>query len=371
MLKYLLEKEFAQLLRNKFLPRMIILYPLMVLLVFPLAANFELKSINLAIVDVDRSPYSSRLAEKIGASGYFHFTNDSREYSEALKSIELDKADLILEIPSGFEKQLVKEGKASVMITANAVNGSKAGLGSAYLSRTVTDFSSEIRGELIQGNSRLAVPFFEIITQYRYNPHLDYPVYMVPAIMAMVLIMICGFLPALNIVGEKENGTIEQLNVTPVRKFTLIISKLIPYWIVGLIVLTICFGVAATMYRLVPPGGYLTIYIFAIVFILSISGFGLVLSNYANSLQQAMFMMFFFIITMIFMSGLYTPISSMPAWGRALSAASPLRYFIEVLRLVFLKGSSVFELRSQMFALALFAVFFNAWAILGYRKTNG
>ena len=194
-------------------------------------------------------------------------------------------------------------------------------------------------------------------------------VFMVPALMVMVLTILCGFLPALNIVGEKEKGTIEQMNVTPVRKFTLILSKLIPYWLVGFIVLTICFGVAGLVYRLVPAGHLSTIYIFSAIFVLAISGFGLVISNYARTVQQAMFMMFFFIITMIFMSGLYTQIASMPPWARMISNFSPLRYLMEVLRLVYLKGSGIAELRSHFFALCGFAIFFNGWAILSYRKT--
>jgi len=370
MLKYLLEKEFKQLFRNKFLPRMIILFPSIVLLILPLAANFDVKDVRVSIVDGDRSSYSRRLAGKLASSGYFRLAAASESYEKALESVEQDRADIVLEIPEGFERRLSVEGEAPLMISANTVNGVKGGLGSAYLTTVVNDFAAEARGEWLQSPGRLAAPAFQIIPLYRYNPRLEYPIYMVPALMVMLLAMLCGFLPALNIVGEKESGTIEQMNVTPVRRFPFILSKLIPYWVVGFIVLTIAFLVAFLVYGLVPKGSLLTIYLFASIFSLAFSGFGLVISNYAKSIQQAMFMMFFFVITFILMSGLYTPVASMPDWAQALSHLSPLRYLIQVMRFVYLKGSSVGDLLAPLAALCCFALFFNGWAVLSYRKKS-
>jgi ABC-2 type transport system permease protein len=284
--------------------------------------------------------------------------------------VELDRSDIVLEIPEGFEKRLSTEFMADVMISADAVNGMKGGLGSSYLAAAIGDFAADVRGERPQNAPASNAPAVEIITQFRYNPRLEYPIYMVPALMVMLLTMLCGFLPALNIVGEKESGTIEQMNVTPVRKFPFILSKLIPYWVVGFVVLTICFGVARLVYGLVPNGSLLTIYLFASLFALAFSGFGLVISNYAKTIQQAMFMMFFFVITFVLMSGLYTPITSMPNWAQAVSRFSPLRYFIQVMRLVYLKGSGVRDLLPPLAALSAFAIGFNGWAVLSYRKKS-
>jgi ABC-2 type transport system permease protein len=193
---------------------------------------------------------------------------------------------------------------------------------------------------------------------------------MIPALMIMVLAMICGFLPALNIVSEKEAGTIEQMNVTPVKKFSFIVAKLIPYWLAGYVALTVAMVIARLVWGLIPVGSVLTIYVFATAFILAFSGFGLVISNYAMSVQQAMFMMFFFVITFVFMSGLYTPVENMPGWAQWISHFSPLKYIIQVLRNVYLKGSTFFDLLPQLYALLGFAVFFNGWAILSYRKSS-
>ena len=231
MIKYLLEKEFKQLLRNPMLPRMLLVFPCIILLVLPWAANFEIKNMNLSIVDNDRSPYSTRLVQKVGASEYFHLIDVSNNYQEAMQCIEKGDADLILEIPPHFERDLLKTGVAKVLVSANTVNGTKGTLGSSYLSNIVNAYATEIR--ISHSGSISPSPVIKIDTQGRFNPYLDYKVFMVPALMAQLLMMLCGFLPALNIVSEKEFGTIEQINVTPVSKFTFILAKLIPYWIAG------------------------------------------------------------------------------------------------------------------------------------------
>jgi len=370
MLKYLVEKEFIQLKRNPFLPRLIVLFPLMILLFLPLAANFEVRNITIAVMDSDRSPLSCRLVDKVISSGYFTLSSVMHDYDQALKTIELDTSDILLEIPEGFERDLMKEGEAKVLLSVNAVNGTKGGLGSSYLSGIIQDFAAEMRADLMQSAFRSPTPRFSVIAQYRFNSYLQYPTFMVPALMVILLTMLCGFLPALNIVGEKEKGTMEQMNVTPVRKITVILSKLIPYWVIGFIVLSIGFVIAWIFYDLVPAGHLWTIYLFASIFIVGISGSGLVISNYAKTLQQAMFMMFFFVITFIFMSGLYTPVNSMPAWARMVSNFIPLKYMIMVFRMVYLKGSGFQDLWTEFLALCAFAFVFNGWAVFSYRKTS-
>jgi ABC-2 type transport system permease protein len=345
------------------------MFPLVVLLFFPLAANFEVKNINLQVVDLDHSPMSRQLIRKITASGYFRLSGETANSDEALKTIELDQSDAMLVIPPGFETTLIREKYTDLNISANAVNGTKGSLGTAYLRAIIEDFTSDLNRDLL-GPDSPDLSSVEIIPRYRFNPYLRYPVFMVPALMVMLLTMLCGFLPALNIVGEKETGTLEQINVTPVKRMTLILSKLIPYWIIGFVVLTLCFVIARIFYSLTPKGSLLTIYLFASIFILGISGFGLVISNYGRTLQQAMFMMFFFIITFIFLSGLYTPISSMEKWAQYVSLFVPLRYMMEVFRQIYLKGSSLNDLLIQFAALSAFAVFFNGWAIISYRKVN-
>ncbi|MGI9531963.1 ABC transporter permease [Lutimonas sp.] len=370
MLKYLIEKEFKQIFRNSFLPRMIVMLPIVALIVYPFAANFEVKNIALSLVDHDKSSYSQQLIQKVQASGYFKINDVSVSYKDALRSIELDDADIILEIPANFQATFIREKQGTVMIAANAVNGNKGGLGSAYLSAVISDFNADVRVELAGGLTKGLESPLEVVPSYRFNPTLKYEVFMVPALMVMILAMICGFLPALNIVGEKESGTIEQINVTPIKRATFILSKLIPYWIIGYFVLSVGMLIAMFFWRLIPQGNILTIYFFATLFIVSFSGFGLVISNYAQTIQQAMFMMFFFVLTFIFLSGLYTPVENMPVWAQRISDFSPLKYIIQVLRMVYLKGSNINDLQRPFIALVSFAVFFYSWAIFSYRKTN-
>jgi ABC-2 type transport system permease protein len=251
------------------------------------------------------------------------------------------------------------------MISANAVNGVKGGLGSAYLSGIINDFSAELSSESGH-NSQLSI----VNSQFKFNPKLDYKVFMIPALFVMLLTLLTGFLPALNIVSEKELGTTEQLNVTPMPKSAFILAKLIPYWIIGIVVLSICMALAALIYGLTPAGSLATIYLYAVVYILVVSGLGMVISNYSNTMQQAMFVMFFFLLIIILLSGLFTPVSSMPKWAQVVTSFNPLRYLMEVMRAVYLKGSSMTELIPQLFALCGFALFFNGWAVASYKKSR-
>ena len=375
MIKYLLEKEFKQIFRNAFIPKLILAMPVMMMLVLPWAANQEIKNVKLSVIDNNRSVVSERLINKIVASGYFRLTDVSTSYNEAMQSVDAGEADIILEIPQEFEKNLYKSGIANVMISANAVNGMKGGLGSAYLSGIINDFANELKiknEELREGSEHLLIlnSQFLIVPQFRFNPKLNYKVFMIPALFVMLLTLLTGFLPALNIVGEKELGTTEQLNVTPMNKAIFILAKLIPYWIIGIVIVSICMGLSALIYGLFPAGSLATIYLYAVIYILVVSGMGIVISNYSDTMQQAMFVMFFFMLIIILLSGLFTPISSMPKWAQTITAFNPLRYFMEVMRAIYLKGSSMRELLPQFFALCGFAVAFNSWAIMSYKKSR-
>ena len=218
--------------RNPIIPRLILVFPCMMMILMPWAANLEIKYNNLAVVDLDHSALSRRLVEKVASTDYFNLVESAPDYGRALESVERGEADVILEIPRDFAKSLGTGHPVELQISANSINGTKGGLGSSYLSTVVNDFVNQELGGT--GMARLSVLNL-------YNPHLNYKVFMVPALLIMMLTLLCGFLPALNIVSEKEVGTIEQLNVTPLNKFVFILAKLVPYWIVGLVVLSIGF----------------------------------------------------------------------------------------------------------------------------------
>jgi ABC-2 type transport system permease protein len=371
MIRFLIEKEVKRIRRNSFVPKILVAMPLAMMLVFPWAANQEVRDVRLAVVDNDHSTFSQRLVGKIPASGYFKLANVSATCPEALRSIESGEADIILEVAPGFERDMVRGEAGRVMIAANAVDGTKGTLGTSYLSSILADYAEELRQEA--GGFKPVVsasPSFGVVSQYKFNPYLDYKVFMIPALMVMLLTMLCGFLPALNIVAEKEAGTIEQMNVTPVRKIDFVLAKLIPYWFIGFVMLGVCMGLAALIYGLYPAGSLPTIFLFASIYVLVVSGMGLVVSNHSDTMQQAMFVMFFFVMILLLMSGLFTPVKSMPRWAQAITVINPLKYFIEVMRLVYLKGSGFGQLIPQFFALCGFAAAFNVWAVASYRKSN-
>ena len=374
MLKFLIEKEFKQLLRNSFLPRLIIGYPCMVMIIMPWAANMEIKNISVNVVDNDHSVVSQRLIHKIDASSYFRLNNLSPTYNSALRDIESGDADVILEIPRHFEKKLENGEASHVLLAANAVNGSKGGLASSYMTATLADYNAQLHAEnpssgIVQEAASSVQPSVSVSEKNLYNPHLNYKLFMVPALMVMLVTVICGFLPALNIVSEKEVGTIEQMNVTPVGKFKFILAKLIPFWVVGFVVLTLSFGLAWLIYGILPVGSLGIIYLLSALFVLVMSGFGLVISNHSATVQQAMFVMFFFMIILLLMSGLFTPVMSMPQWAQIITILNPLKYFVDIMRMVYLKGSGLTDLSLQIGALLAFATLFNFWAVKSYRKS--
>ena len=383
MLKFLLEKEFKQFFRDPFLKRLVLMFPIMLVGVIPWIVTMDIKNVQVAVVDDDRSTTSRRLLHTISASPYFELVEVPMRYDDALRLVEYGKADLILEVPYGFESDLLRRTDGvSLQVSANSVNGTRATLGNGYLTRLLADFCADEAGsagfasgnagfafESAESDRRMQVrPKISLEVKNQFNALLDSKRSMVPGFMVMLLVLLCGFLPALNIVGEKERGTIEQINVTPVGKFTFILAKLIPYWLIGLLALSFAFLLAFLIYGLYPAGNIGTIYFGAMLFILTMSGVGVLVSNYAGTMQQAMFVMWFFIMICILMSGILTPVQSMPAWAQYVSACTPPHHLVKILRMVYLKGSTLADLWLPLSALSAMAVVANSMAVWSYRK---
>ena len=359
----LVQKEFLQIRRNSFLPRLIIAFPILVMLLMPLIMTMDVRNVNVAVVDLDRSTTSRRIASHIEASEYLTLAQMTSEYPLAIDALEQGEVDVIVQIPTDFERDMTVATPERISITANAVNATKGGMGMQYVVQTIARTLAELRGE--KSPAKLS----ELVTiENRYNPTLNYRHYMIPALMIILFILICGFLPALSIVGEKESGTIEQINVTPISRFMFILSKLVPYWIIGLFVVTVAMLVARLVYGLAPVGSIGAIYFGALLFILTISGFSLTIANFSETMQQAMFVMFFFIMTFMLMSGLLTPVDSMPVWAQRFTLILPPRYFVEILRSVYLKGTTIAEMWTNYAALGIFVIIFNTLAALTYKK---
>lgn len=369
-LQFILQKEFRQIFRDPSIIRLIFVMPVIQLIVLPWAADYEMKNIRISVVDKDHSDYSRQLISKITSSGYFVLNDYTGSFNESFAEIEKDHSDIILEIPSAFEKTLVKESEAKLFIAGNAINGVKANLGSAYLRNIIQDFNQQVRTEWIQIPRFSPETQIEVASSNWYNPLLNYKYFMVPGILVILLTMIGSNLTALNIVREKEIGTIEQINVTPVRKHHFILGKLIPFWLLGLFVLSLGFVIAKLVYGIVPAGSFVTIYVFAAVYLLAVLGLGLLVSTYAATQQQAMLISFFIMMIFILLGGLYTSIDSMPEWAKWITRFNPVSYFIEVMRMVVLKGSTLKDIQQQLLIMFGFAIVLNGWAVISYRKRS-
>ena len=369
-LKILLQKEFRQIFRNKIILMITTVIPIMQFLILPLAAKFEIKNINLVMVDHDHSPYSRELLSKVTSSGYFRLIDYNNTYNAAYKYIEADAADVILEIPAGFEKNLIRTGSQKILIAINAINGTKANLGGSYLNTIIADFNKDILVQLVPSSKNINQAGIEVIPLDWFNPNRNYQLSLIPGILAMLVTMVGGFLTALNIVKEKEIGTIEQINVSPIKKRDFILAKLIPFWILANVIFTIGLILSYFIYHIVPQGNILVLYSFIAIYLLAVLGFGLLVSTYCQTQQQAMFIMFFFMMIFLLLGGLFTPIDSMPTWAQWLTKLNPVAYLIEVIRMVMLKGSGLKNILPQLGAIILMAVFLNLWAVLNYKKTT-
>ena len=328
--------------------------------VMPWVMNMEIKNVVVDVVDNDRSQRSQQLVHSIEASNYFIFNGQKPDYNTALKEIETSKADVVVVIPQNYGRDLEMGRMPQTLVAANAVNGTKGAMGSAYLTQIITS----------NANAGVADLQSKISTLFLYNKNLNYKVFMIPALFAIVIMLMCGFLPTLNIVGEKEAGTIEQMNVTPVSKWAFILAKLIPYWIIALFVISVCLLLSWAIYGITCQGPVWLVFVLAMLLALFFSSFGLIISNYSDTMQQAIFVMWFFVVSLMLLSGLFTPTRSMPDWAYATTYINPMHYFVEAIRTVFVRGGGFQSIAHQLAALASLALVMASWAIASYRKNS-
>lgn len=364
ILTALLRKEVKLMLRNPIIPKIIFVMPVMVMLVLPMVTNLDVKSLSVAVVDNDHSELSRRIISDMGATGTIVVAAVGDSHAEAMTCIEDGEADVLITIPRDYSRDMIF-GQVAVDVEANGVNATKGMLGAQYVSRSVTGTLGRWRNE--QGFAPVGK---ETSVINRYNPTLNFRNYMIPALMVVLLIIICGFLPALNLVSEKESGTIDAMNVTPVSRFIFVLSKLIPFWITGLLVVTVGMVTGWVVYGLAPLGSVWAIYLASVLFSLVMSGIGVVISNKSDTMLQSIFVMFAIIMIFQLMGGLFTPISSMPGWAQCITYAVPPRYFIEIMRSVYLKGATIAELWMPYAALSAYAVLTCVAAALTYAKRN-
>ena len=360
VLKYLLQKEWLQIRRNSFLPRLILTYPIMLMCVMPWVMNMEVKNIAVAVVDNDHSARSQQLVHTIAANRYFRFMGEASSYDAALRNVEQSRVDGVVVIPQGFAKDLQQGYTPHVLVAANAVNGTKGAIGSIYLSQVIVQ-------AVVPEAQAIREQFHNYIL---YNRSQNFKLFMIPALFGIVMMLMTGYLPTLNIVAEKEKGTIEQMNVTPVSRRSFILSKLIPYWLIALLATTMCLLVAWLLYGIVPVGNIAWVYLLVMLLAFFFSSLGLVISNRSDTMQQAIFVMWFFVMNILLLSGLFTPMRSMPAAAYLTTYVNPMSYFIDAMRTVFVRGGNFGSIFHQVVALAVIDSLMGFWAVMSYKK-NG
>ena len=381
VLRTLIIKELRQFRRNPFLPKLVVGFPLAIVLILPWIANMDVKGVSVGIVDADRSDVSRRITSHVEASEYLRLHDLYADYPSALADLEDGHIDAILEIPNGFGHSLHATPKR-LSIWANGVNAMKGSLGSQYLMQTVMkalptgsapaqpsfENSEIVNCELSTVNCQLSIVNCQLSIVNYYNPTMDYKHFMIPALMIMLMVMVGGFLPALNLVSEKELGTIEQINVTPVSRLTFTLSKLIPFWVICLLELALCMTLALLVYGLPVAGSVGAIFLAALLFIIVMSSIGVIIANLSDTMQQTMFLMLFVVLSFILLSGLMTPVESMPLWAQHFTRLLPPTYMVDIMRAVYLRGTTVAELSGSYLALAAFALTFATLASFTYRK---
>jgi ABC-2 type transport system permease protein len=365
---YIIQKEFLQVFRNKAMLPIIIVVPIVQLIILVNAATFEMKNIRMSVVDLDLSGTSRKLISKYQGSPFYKVNHTAFSYREAETEMRSGEVDMILQIPTGFEKQLIKESRAKVQFVINAINGQTAGLTNAYSTMILLDFNREFMLDNLTPQQLTGIRSIQTDYSFWYNPMLNYKTYMVPGILVLLVTIIGLLLSGMNIVREKEIGTIEQINVTPINKIQFIAGKLTPFWIIGLFELAFGLTVGKILFNIPMEGSLLLVFLSAGVYLFVILSFGLLISTVTNTQQQAMLVSFFFMVIFILMSGLFTSIESMPPWAQMLDRLNPVMYFIRIMRMVLLKGSVFADISPWFWSLVAYAVCILSLAVFRYRK---
>jgi len=366
----LLKKEFRQISRNRMMIPIIFVLPLVQMIILVYAASLDMKNISMCVLDLDQSEASHRLVSHFRGSKFFSIEDEVHDYSTAENMIIEDQADVILRIDKGFEKELFTEKSADIQLVINAINATEAGLINAYSGQIISAYNQEIRLEWFGMGDGGKTIQMDISNAYWYNEQLDYKIYMLSGILVILVTLIGMFLTALNLVREKELGTAEQMNVTPMKKHQFILAKLLPFLIIGLFELSFGLLIGRVLYDLPIRGSLLVLFAVAFVFLVVALGLGLFLSTISNTQQQMMFVAFFFMVTFILMSGVFTPAESMPDWAQKINLVNPMAYFMKAIRMILLKGSTFADVAREFYSLLVYGVVILSLAILNYRKTS-
>jgi ABC-2 type transport system permease protein len=369
--------EVLHVVRDRATMAQVLVVPIVQLLVLSNAATFAIRHTAAYVVDLDKTATSRGLVRRFAASG--HFTIVEQSNSQALSNDALldGRVTMVLTIPDDFESSLVRTGSAPVQVVVNAEKGSAAGIVQSYAARILTSYSAELTPELrpsfraAQSDSpppSRGSPRIDVRVRSWYNPTLDYRDYMVPGILVSLVTLIGTLLTSQNIAREKELGTLEQLNVTPITRGQFIAAKLLPFWALALVDLAIGLTVGWLVFDIPIRGSLLLLFGVAAIYLVVALAIGLFVSTLVETQQQAMFVTFFIMMVYLLMSGLFTPIDSMPRWVQILSEFTPVRHFVQISRAILVKGAGLAEIVRPLVILVVYGAVMLTLAVRQYSK---
>ncbi len=370
---YIIRKEFIQIFRNRFMVPIIFVVPVVQLIILVNAATLEMKNIRITIVDNDNSSLSRGLSDHIVHSPFFtHVPQKGNHLKQIMRSLEKDETDVILIFPNRFSQSFHQNRPTDLQLLINAINGMKAGITSSYITqiaRTYLASAVNVPAGNLSIQSGIKVQQVKISPSFWYNPELNYKIFMVPAILVILVTLTGALLAGLNLVREKEMGTIEQINVTPIGKFEFLAGKLIPFLIIALAELAFGLAMGKILFRIPILGSLLLLVGVVVVYLILVQSLSLLISTVSNTQQQAMFLIFFFMLIFIMTSGIFTPVESMPEVAQKLDWLNPVFYMMKMIRMILLKGSNIKDILPYFLPMVLYAAVMFFIAVRAYRKT--
>lgn len=372
VLFHIIQKEFIQIVRNKALLPFMTVVPIVQLIILSYAANNEVKNISISIFDQDRTATSRLLIQKIMTSDRFIIHDFPGSIHAVDDQLQDGSIDIAVVVPLKFEQGILDDSRGDVQLLVNAINGQQATVGSAYVTQIVRSLSKDLvtQGSWLDPEAPSGKEPIEIQNMNWYNPDLNFKYFMTPGIMGELVTVLIMLMTAMNIVREREIGTIEQINVTPIKSWQFICGKMFPFLVIGLFLMSVGLVAGKLIFDIPFRGSLWVVFAYCTMNLLAVLGLGLFISNLSNTQQQAMFTTFFFVIIFILMSGLFTPIESMPEWAQLITIPNPIAHFVHVMRSVLLKGSSFYDIAYNFKVTAILAVVFNTLAIASYRKQS-
>ena len=376
-LKTMLVKEFIQVFRD---PRMrIILFipPIMQLIVFGYAANTDIRDISLAIYDLDRSPESREMIERFSSSGYFRISRQAKDPREIRRWMDEGSISAALQIDEGFAREILKRQGTAIQVLVDGTDSNTASVVMAYAQRIAAEYSRQVLEKRLNRlpdiPPPLKKPFFrkggvQVQSRSFFNPNLESRNFYVPGIIALLIMLVTLILTCMAIVREREIGTMEQIIVSPIRPVELILGKTIPFALIGYIDVALVTLVGVFLFEVPIRGSIPLLLLATTLYLLSSLGIGLFISTISRTQQQAMMTMFFFFVPAILLSGFIFPIANMPEGVQYLTYANPLRYFLVIIRGIFLRGNGLEVLWPQMLALLIIGATVFSFSSLRFKK---